>query len=181
VAETLSPQIRLFALVGIIAATALGAFFFLFARPTASVEATPTTPPNKATTKARNPSTPRAQTHKPAQPKPRTTPGHTRSGYPAKIDRALRNNRVVVVAVYMPGSSVDRVVLAEARAGAVQGHAAYVPVSAANERVASQLVAKAGVVPQPAVLVLRRPGVVTSRLGVTDRATVAQAIALARG
>ena len=178
VAETLSPQVRIFALVGIIAATALGAFFFLFARPSASEETAPTTTPAQtAKTPARSPST---KTHKPAATKPRATAGRTRSGYPAKIDRALRNNRVVVVAVYMPGSSVDRVVLAEARAGAVQGHAGYVPVRATNERVASQLVAKIGVVPQPAVLVLRRPGVVTASLGVTDRATVAQAVASAR-
>ena len=40
--------------------------------------------------------------------------------------------------------------------------------------------AKTGVLPDPAVLVIRRPGVVEATLGVTDRETVAQAVAQAR-
>jgi hypothetical protein len=170
VTETISPQVRLFAIVGIIAATALGAFFLLAARPSASEGSAPTTAPGRAET------TPSART----RARSRTTPVRTSTGYPVKIDRALRRNRVVVVAVYMPGSSVDRVVLAEARAGAARGHAAYVPIRATSERVASQLVSKTGVVQQPAVLVLRPPGVVTATLGVTDRETVAHAVSLAR-
>jgi hypothetical protein len=179
VTESLSPPVRIFALVGIIAATALGAFFFLFARPSASEESTPTTTPQTQTTPARTPSKPKAHAAKPAS-RQRALAGRTRTGYPAKVDRALRHNRVVVVALYMPGSSVDRLVLEEARSGAVQAHAAYVPLRATNERAASQLVAKTGVLPQPAVLVLRRPGTVVASLGVTDRATVAQAVASAR-
>jgi hypothetical protein len=42
------------------------------------------------------------------------------------------------------------------------------------------LLAKTGVLPDPAVIVLERPGVVRATLGVTDRVTVAQAVAQAR-
>ena len=101
------------------------------------------------------------------------------AGFPLPIRHALRRNRVVVVAVYLPGASVDAFVRREARAGA-QGRAGFVAVSALSERLVRPLVAKTGVLPDPAVLVLRRPGVVTASLGVTDRQTVAQAIAQAR-
>jgi hypothetical protein len=84
------------------------------------------------------------------------------------------------VVVYMPGSSVDRIVLREARAGAIQARAGYVPINALKERVVRQLVTKTGVIPQPAVLVIKRPGTVKATLGVTDKTTVAQAVALAR-
>ena len=61
-----------------------------------------------------------------------------------------------------------------------EGRAGFVAVSALSERLVRPLVAKTGVLPDPAVLVLRRPGVVTASLGVTDRQTVAQAVAQAR-
>jgi hypothetical protein len=183
VSATISPPVRVFALLGILAATALGAFFFLVARPGAPEDAAPPAAKRTQTATAPRvtPATP-APTAKPViatrQPKPAVQ--ETRSGYPARIDRALRAHRVVVVAVYMPGSSVDRLVLAEARLGAAKGRAGFVRVSALDERVASQLVAKTGVLPQPAVLVIERPGVVTTTLSVTDRDTIAQAIAIAR-
>jgi hypothetical protein len=104
----------------------------------------------------------------------------TRSGFPVPVDRALRQRRVVVVAVYMPRASVDAVVRAEAQAAAASTGAAFVAVSAADETVMRPLVSKVGVFSDPAVLVVRRPGVVVAELGVTDRATVAQAVAQAR-
>lgn len=176
---TLSPPIRIFAFVGILGAVALAAFFFIVARPGVGEESALLAPP-KAT------STPAVATPKPTQrpaaaPRPRPAQAfQTESGFPLKVDRALRRHRVVVVAVYLPGASVDRIVLGEARAGAIQAGAGYVRVSALNERVARQLVAKTGVLPEPAVLVVRRPGVVLTTLSVTDRDTVAQAVAIAR-
>jgi hypothetical protein len=87
---------------------------------------------------------------------------------------------VVVLAVYMPGSAVDAVVRGEARAAAIATRAGYVPVNALNERTAGQLLAKTGVLPDPSVVVVRRPGLVTATLGVADRATVVQAVVEAR-
>ncbi len=172
---TLSPPIRIVAFVGVLAAVGLAAFLFLLVRPTGDeTTATATTPvakPAQPTKKA----TPQAPVRK-AAPHKAKLPG---MGFPLPIRHALRRNRVVVVAVYLPGASVDAVVRREARAGA-RGRAGFVAVSALSERLVRPIVAKTGVLPDPAVLVLRRPGVVTASLGVTDRQTVAQAIAQAR-
>ena len=172
---SLTPPIRMFALVGTLAAVGLAAFLFLL-RPAGddmtSAVTTPVAKPAETTERA----TPRVRV-------PRTTPRLAplpASGFPPPIHRALRRNRVVVVSVYMPGASVDSFVRAEARAGARRARAGYVAVSALSERLVRPLVAKTGVLPDPAVLVLRRPGVVIATLGVTDRQTVAQAVAQAR-
>ena len=173
---SLTPPIRMFALVGTLAAVGLAAFLFLL-RPAGddmtSAVTTPVAKPAETTERA---------TPRPVRV-PRTTPRLAplpASGFPLPIHRALRRNRVVVVSVYMPGASIDSFVRAEARAGARRARAGYVAVSALNERLVRPLVAKTGVLPDPAVLVLRRPGVVIATLGVTDRQTVAQAVAQAR-
>lgn len=172
---TISPPVRVFALMGVVAIAALGAFFFLVARPGATPEtALPTERPD------RTPATTAPKAERPAPARPRTPALQTASGFPPAVDRALRRRGVVVVAVYIPGASVDRVVLTEARAGARASRAPFVAVSAFSERAVRQIVAKTGVLPEPAVVVVKRPGVVTATLGVTDRVTVAQAVALAR-
>jgi hypothetical protein len=175
VSVSLSPPIRVFALVGTLAATGLVAFVFLLGRGASDDElSAPATPAVK----------PAAQRTTPAKPsqtptvKPRVV--ITKSGFPVPIDRALRRRRVVVVAIYMPGAAVDAVVRGEARAAAARSRAGYVPISALNERLVGSLVAKTGVLPDPAVLVIKRPGVVTATLSVTDRETIAQAVAQAR-
>jgi hypothetical protein len=104
----------------------------------------------------------------------------TKTGFPASVDRALRLRGVAVVAVYMPHAAVDAAVLKEARAAAVKSRVGYVAISALNERLVQQLVAKTGVLPAPAVLVVKRTGVVTATLSVADRDTIAQAVAQAR-
>lgn len=177
---TMSPPVRVFALLGILGATALAAFFFLVARPGAAEDTVPATPATKpAATATRPAAKPPVTTRKPAAPT-RATPVRTQTGFPPAIDRALRRHAVVVIAVYMPGSSVDSVVVAEARGAARQARAGYVAISALNERLVRGLVAKTGILPEPAVLVVKRSGVVTSVLSVTDGETVAQAVALAR-
>jgi hypothetical protein len=170
---SISLPVRVFALVGILAVCAFGAFTLLTSR---SAEGEPAA----AETTAAAPVEPVASPAKPpasAPARPARTPSAsrpTRSGFPAPVDRAFRGNRVVVVVVYTPGAAVDAVVRAEARAGAEQARVGFVAISAASERLVRPLVAKTGVLPQPAVVVVRRPGVVTATLGVTDRATVAQ-------
>ena len=172
---TLSPPVRIFAFAGVLVALGLAVFFFLVGRTAGETTANEplvtnevaTTPSTTRTPPARPPRTPRATQLPP-------------SGFPLPVHRALRRNRVVVVAVYMPGASVDAVVRAEAKAGARSGRAAYIPLSALSGRLMEPLVAKAGVLPNPAVVVVKRPGVVTATLGVTDRQTVAQAVVQAR-
>ena len=171
---TLTPPIRVLALVGALAATGLAAFVFLFARGASNDElAAPTAPATK----------PSARTHAAPKPahttsaKPRVVTLH--SGFPAAVDRAFRRHSVVVV-VYMPHATVDAIVRAEARSAAIRSRAGYVAISALNERLVSSLVAKTGFLPAPTVLVIKRPGVVMARLGVTDSEIVAQAVAQAR-
>jgi len=168
---TLTPPIRVFALVGALAATGLVAFVFLLGRGASDNElSAPAKPAAQANTPAKPSRTPTV--------KPRVV--ITKSGFPVPIDRALRRRGVVVVAIYMPGAAVDAVVRAEARAAAARSRAGYVPISALNERLVGSVVAKTGVLPDPAVLVIKRPGVVTATLSVTDRETIAQGVAQAR-
>ena len=174
VSVTLTPPTRIAALVGALVLTGLAAVVLLLGRgalggaETAAVTPAPVTKPTAPTT----------ATPKPAAA-PRTTP-RVSSGFPARIDHALRYSRVVVVSVSMPGAAVDAIVRREARAGAQASHAAFVTISAANERAVSGLVAKTGVLPAPAVVIVKRPGLVATTFSVTDAGTIAQAVAQAR-
>jgi hypothetical protein len=178
VTATLSPPIRVFAGIGVLAAIGLGLFFFVLGRSGATDVGTtaPLTTHAQKKSEGQRAPTSRAQTKKPATARVRTPA----SGFPAAVDRAFRKHRVVVLVVFMPRSPVDAVVLGEARAAAIATRAGYVPVNALNGRAAGLLLAKTGVLPDPAVVVIRRPGIVTATLGVTDRATVVQAVAEAR-
>jgi hypothetical protein len=171
---TIRPPVRVAAVLGIIVAAGLGLAFFMLGRSanTAGFEAPPAhvTKPTTSKPAARQPTKERAQ---PKRVRVQLPP----SGFPNAVDRAFRTHRVVVLVVYMPGSGVDAVVRKEARAGALASGAGYVPVSALNNVRAGQVVAKTGVLPAPAVVIVRRPGVVVATLGVTDRETVVQAVA----
>jgi hypothetical protein len=175
VSFTLTPPTRVAALVGALVLTGLAAIVLLLGRgmlggDETGAAVTPTPATNLA---ARATATP-----KPAaapRPKPRVS-----SGLPAKIDHALRYSRVVVVSVSMPGGAVDAIVRREARAAAKTSRAGFVAISAANERAVSGLVAKTGVLHAPAVVIVKRPGVVTTTFSVTDAGTIAQAVAQAR-
>ena len=84
------------------------------------------------------------------------------------------------MSVSIPGAAVDAQVRSEARAAAKLGRAAFVPLSALNETAMSGLMAKTGVLPDPAVVIVKRPGTVVSTFSVADAGTIAQAIAEAR-
>jgi hypothetical protein len=177
VSLTLSPPNRLTALVGALVLTGLAAIVFLLGRGALTPdEAAVTTPPEQVVHTPRTSHKPPAAAPKPGvTAKPRVT-----SGFPPRVDHALRYSRVVVVSVGIPGARVDAVVRKEARAAAKQARAAFVPLSAGNERAVSALVAKTGVLPDPAVVIVKRPGVAVSTFSVTDAGTIAQAVAQAR-
>ena len=175
---TISPPIRVFAFLGALVVAGLAAFLLLVGRPGSGVEAaspTPATRPASATKPE-----PKPRVTQPQRPASRPATIQTKSGFPVPVHRALARNRVVVVVVYMPGARVDLDVRAAARAGASASGAGYVAVSALSERLVRPLVAKTGVLPDPAVVIVKRPDVVTTTLSVTDRETVAQAVAQAR-
>jgi hypothetical protein len=172
VSLTFSPPTRITALVGALVLTGLAAVLLLLGRGALAGDepAAATTPVVRAAPKP-------AGVRATPVVKPRT---RVPSGFPPRIDHALRYNRVVVVSVSMPGAPVDAVVRGEARSAAKAARAGFVPVSALNERAVAGLVAKAGILPDPAVVVVKRPGVVAATFSVTDAGTIAQAVAEAR-
>ena len=171
VSLTLNPPTRVVALVGALVLTGLAAVFFLLGRGAMSGSASPTA---SAPVTHSTPQT----THRPAvkpKPKPRQP-----SGFPAPVDHALRYGKIVVVSVSMPGAAVDAEVRSEAHAAARASRAGFVRLSALNDRAMAQLMAKTGVLPDPAVVVVKRPGTVVATFSVADAGTIAQAVAEAR-
>ena len=169
---TLTPPNRLTALVGALVLTGLAAVGFVVGRgPLAGDDSAATS----SAPIVHTPATTQKPGAKPATPTPRVA-----TGFPVSVDHALRYSRVVVVSIGIPGAAVDAIVRKEARAAAKTAHAAFVPLSASNDRAVSALVAKTGVLPDPAVVVVKRPGVAVATFSVTDAGTIAQAVAEAR-
>ncbi len=103
---------------------------------------------------------------------------------PGSLALELQTHEVVVVALYAPKSSIDALVLGEARQGAAAAGAGFVALNVTNEKIAAPLTsllttgasAADRVLDDPAVLVFQRPRMLFVRLsGYTDRDTVAQA------
>lgn len=199
---TVSPQIRILALVGLLAALGLGASMFLFAGHTTKSQTSPATTASlrQHTTPATTPlTTPTRHTTKPhaaTKPKPTTKSHHERRvatkpkatvfrGNPvyAQLPQALQwqlaHHKIVVVSLYNPRSDVDAISVAEAHAGAVDAGAGFLLVNVLDNKVAGILTALlpgGGLLPDPGVLVYRAPGQIAIRLdGFNDRETVAQA------
>jgi hypothetical protein len=142
-----------------------------------------TTQPNTAQT------TPAVTT--PAHTTPAPSKAHTQPATPAKlathglpvaVARALRKHSVVVVSLSLPGTDLDQMAAAEAKAGAVATHSGFVKLDVRNQRPGIAILHKlGGNVDTPAVLVVKRPGGVYSEFkGFVDRDVVAQAVADAR-
>jgi len=200
----LSPQLRIFALVGALAAVGAALAMFTLGRgsaepiaaapaaPKAAQPAAPTKPAASKTPVSKT-AVPKAAAAKPvappakaaAKPKPRPAaaappknPPLAPSGFPAAVDAALRSHEVVVVSLYVPGARVDQLAIDEARAGAALGGAGFVALNVLEEKTAKPLLAKLGTLEDPSLLVVKRPGVVALRMsGFVDRDTVAQAAA----
>lgn len=166
-------QLRLVVLLGLVVVSA-GGFFVVTKNKSTSPSTASSTP--AATTPAS--STPAKTTPVPSKPHPQVLATH---GLPVSIARALRKHSVVVAALYLPSSDVDRVTGAEARAGAREMHAGFVAVNVLHQRSGTALLRKLGVVNTPVVLVVKRPANVLSEFrGLVDRDVVAQAVADAR-
>lgn len=172
---TISPPVRVLALVGVLAATGMALFFFVLGRSASEAE------PRQAAVTQRTPQTTAPSgTQTPTRGQGSATVTETASGFPRPVDRALRRHGVVVVTVHMPGASVDGALLREARTGAQRANAGYVAIRGTNEGLVRTLLAKTGMLPSPAVVVVKRPGVVTSVMATADQRIVEQAVAQAR-
>jgi hypothetical protein len=199
---TISPQIRILAVVGLLAAVGLGASLLVFGhgssktagRAAATRSSTQTT---AAHTTPRTHVTPAKAAHAAQAAKHATKTHaaartHARKAKPAgfrgnrvyatlpqPLQWALAHHKVVVVSLYNPSSDVDAISVAEAHAGAIDAGAGFLLVSVLDNKVAGILTALlpgGGLLPDPGVLVYRAPGDIAVRLdGFADRASVAQA------
>ena len=203
---TISPYVRILALVGLLVAAALVTATQLVTRgvllsddsaPVSAPHEKSGPPPAKAVpaneakaTAAANPaakpSAKRASAKAtPAQakakPATRNTSRPQTNGLPAAVIHQLGHHKVVVVSLFTPGASVDRLALDEARAGAKAAGAGFVALDVLDERQGRPLTAQLGVLVAPAVLVYRKPAKLTVQIrGFADLETVAQAAANAR-
>ena len=184
---TISPQMRFVAALGGVAALGLAAFMLTMSRPSGASQASvatikPLHPVRKPGTRGtlrsklvKSHAKPKAVSTRPKKAAPK--PIVLLPGLPAEVAAALRTHELVVVSLYDPQARVDQISLAEASAGAKVAHAGFVPLNVLGQRQAGPLVRQLGVLPDPAVLVYRRPGDLVARFdGFADRDTVAQAV-----
>ena len=197
---TVSPQIKIIALVGMLAAVGLAASLFVLG---GSSNKTVTTvaavrPPAKTHAPVRHATKPRTTVHTPAKHATKTkahTVAHAKAhkkAHPARfhgnavyaqlprpLQWQLSHHKVVVVSFYNPSSNVDAISVAEAHAGATDAGAGFLLVSVLDNKVAGILTALlpgGGLLPDPGVIIYRAPGDIALRIdGFSDRASVAQA------
>jgi hypothetical protein len=197
VSTQIGAPVRIVALLGLVAALAVGAWAFAAGRSTGtssssaeeagSVARHPVTAAQSAaaklsahnkTTAAGKPdvrtsnSKPKAATH-PRKAKPATS----KAGAAATtIASVLRHHRVAVVLLYDPQSKVNSYSLGEAQLGAGQAHAGFLRVNVLKQRQALPFAQAYGVMHAPTVLFFARPGKLVQKLvGFADQDTVAQA------
>ena len=181
---TLSPPVRIAALLGVLAAILIGGGMTMLGRGEAT-EAVPhaINPHPFGTTK--KPAAPAAAPAKtPAAPAPaRKAPDRPsavvvalKAGLPLPIARALGQHPVVVVSLYNPYSQVDGISFAEARAGARLAGVGFVPLNVLSQAQIGKLTEQLGLLPNPGLLIYVRPSTLAAKLsGFTDKETVAQA------
>jgi hypothetical protein len=171
VTTTLSPPIRILALVGVLAAIGLGILLFTHSRSDSGSSSSAVPETSHANTQARTQS-PVKPVAKPVKPRVVLLPG-----LPAQVAHALRFSKVVVVAVYAHGAKGDKTSVAEAHTGAKAAHAGFVAVNVMKEKTARTLGKFAGTdTTPPTFLVVKRPGKIVNRLsGYVDNEVVAQA------
>jgi hypothetical protein len=183
---TISPQIRILAVVGLALAVVGGAASLLLGRSTPTVSSSPS--PHRATTQATAPTrttparpaphtatTPPTTAHtktkaqsKPAHATaPHAKPAHAKAAHrgnlvdarlPGPLQWQLSQHRIVVVSVYNPQADVDAISVAEAHAGATEAKAGYLLVSVLDNKVAGLLT---GLL--PAGTMLPDPGILIYR------------------
>ena len=186
--EKISPPVRIFAILIVLAGAAgMLAMRTMGASPETAAIPLPVKKTAAAPVKTAAPakvaaSAPKAgaSTPKPGPAKPPVNPVIRRSGFPAVVDKALREHAVVVLSLLIPGARVDQLAAAEAEAGAKLAGAGFLALNVANEGVARSVLARLKTDQDPSVLVVKRSGEVAVALGgFVDRETVAQAAASA--
>jgi hypothetical protein len=190
----ISAPIRIVALVGMLAALAMGAWTFTAGRSGAGASTANQAGPvaqhpieaaqavagklsahNKATAAGK------PQVATPAKKASVTHARKTKTstladGTPKTIASVLRSHRVAVVLLYDPQSKVDSFSLAEAQHGADLANAGFLRVNILKQRQAAPFAKAYGVLQAPTVLFFARPGKLVQKLvGFADQETVTQA------
>jgi len=107
-------------------------------------------------------------TRRPALPGP---------GLPGSVRTALAASRIVVVALYVAGDTIDMAASAEAEAGAELGKVPYVAINVNDESQIGDLASRLTSLTVPSTVLLGPGGTVLQQLeGWSDRDTVASAI-----
>jgi hypothetical protein len=204
-ALTVSPQIRIVALVGMLLALGLGgAMRFMGGGSTSATAIVPSQNSavvrakdvaSRASARAKSPTAAvrASKTHKaaaaklkvaPAVAKAPAQPAHAAkqvspalaAGLPVSLAQSLALNGTVVAMIYNPQSKVDGIAYAEARAGAALAGAGFVGLNVLSRAEVGKLTELLGILPDPAVLVFTRPATLAARIdGFADKDTVAQA------
>jgi hypothetical protein len=202
---TLSPPIKILALVLVLAGVAFVASLSLMGKsattvpagerhgsaerrtttaPAATTAAKASKPAKAAATKAPATAAAAKPATKPvakpkAKPKPVQRGNLVYSTLPKPLQWALSQHKVVVVSLYNPNADVDAIAVAEAHQGAIDAGAGFLLVNVLDNKIAGILTALlpgGGLLPDPGVLVYRAPGDIAVRLdGFHDRFAVAQA------
>jgi hypothetical protein len=196
---SVSPPVRIAALVGLAAALALGGMFMLMGRKSASsaspahvvikhhpfgpgaITASPSAEVPASASTAHTRSATKAPLHVVVKPKVRLRPSAEvaalAAGLPPRVARALGQHSVVVVSLIDPQSEVDGIAFAEARAGAALSGAGFVSLNVLSAADVTKLTEKFGqTLPDPGLLVYTRPAKLAIRLdGFVDKESVAQA------
>jgi len=175
---TVSRPIRIFALVALIAAIGGAAMLTLQKKHTSVPVAAATSHPSSSPTT--KPKTPRPGPTKTASTPVRKAPAPVvaPNGLPIALADALHSHKIVVVSIFDPQSSTDAISYAEAKAGAGEAGAGFLGVSVLDNTVAgalTSLLPGGGLLPEPGVLVYRRPDTLVQLInGFADRDVVAQ-------
>jgi hypothetical protein len=167
---TISPQVRVLAIVGLVAAVGLGGSMMLLGRGGSSSDtsAASTTPAHRAPRTHTAPPVatakpvshrhvtkpvahaPAATRHAPARHHAKRAKAAKPAGFrgnrvyaqlPQALQWQLAHHKIVVVSIYNPRSDVDAISVAEAHAGAADAHAGFLLVNVLDNSVAGILTA----------------------------------------
>jgi hypothetical protein len=190
---TLSPPVRIAAILGIVASLALFASMQLMGGGSGDApvsvhainphpfgikqKAAKPAPQTKPTATAAKPAAKAKPKPKPAVPAidRAAIAAALQAGLPAPLANALGRHKTVVVSLYDPYSQVDAIAFAEARAGAALAGVGFVPLNLLSQQQVGKLTERLGLLPDPGVLVYVRPATLAAKMdGFLDKETVAQ-------
>ena len=194
---SVSPQMRVVALVGIVAVLGLALAVFAMSHKSRSTgtSSQPVQPVYRVHSRVR-PAQPGDSRTRSVAPRQTTKPvrhAHPRTyapavqaalaqGLPLAVAKQFAQHKAVVVELYSADAPIDKLALDEAKSGAQAGNAGFlaVDVTGKKDATARALATKLGVLDAPALLVFKRGGEVAVRIdGFSDHETVAQAAVIA--